>query len=105
MRQRHLHGDEQILALWRQAHSFKDSYDDVSFTPADVSAIATPTLIVHGDRDPFYPLPMPVEMHQAIPRSYLWIVPNAGHDAIFRRIDEFRGVAVSFLRGEWECGA
>jgi pimeloyl-ACP methyl ester carboxylesterase len=29
MRQRHQHGDEQIRALWRQAHAFKDSYEDL----------------------------------------------------------------------------
>ena len=30
----------------------KDSYDDMKFTPADLSAIRARTLIVHGDRDP-----------------------------------------------------
>jgi len=33
MRQWHKHGDEQIRALWTMANSFKDSYDDMNFTP------------------------------------------------------------------------
>src|SRR5262245_30893289 len=33
MRQWHHHGDEQIRTLWRQGNGFKDSYDDMNFTP------------------------------------------------------------------------
>jgi len=32
MRQWHRQGDEQIRALWRQMHAWKDSYDDLNFT-------------------------------------------------------------------------
>src|SRR5262249_17309370 len=33
MRQWHQHGDDQIRAIWAQMNAFKDSYDDLSFTP------------------------------------------------------------------------
>jgi pimeloyl-ACP methyl ester carboxylesterase len=36
-------------------------------------------MIIHGDRDPFFPVSIPVEAYQAIPDAYLWIVPNGGH--------------------------
>jgi pimeloyl-ACP methyl ester carboxylesterase len=83
MRQRHQRGDTQITALWRQSHAFKDSYDDVSFTPPQLSRISARTLIVYGDRDPLYPVEMAIALYRAIPRSGLWVVPNAGHGPIF----------------------
>lgn len=103
MRQWHRHGDEQIRALWRQGNAFKDSYDDMNFKPADLATIKARTLIVHGDRDPLYPIQMPMEMHTAISGSHLWIVPNGGHAPIFGDITKsFVGTALAFLRGEWE---
>src|SRR5947207_2776955 len=79
MRQWHQHGDAQIRALWMQGHAFKDSYDDMNFTPPYLSTITARTLIVHGDRDPIYPVSLALEMYQAIPQSYLWVIPNGGH--------------------------
>ena len=61
----------------------KDSHDDMNFTPRSLSGITTPTLIVYGDRDPLYPVEMALEMHRAIPRSALSIVPSAGHGPVF----------------------
>ena len=37
MRKRHHLGDEQICALWEWTRSLKDSYDDMNFTPTDLS--------------------------------------------------------------------
>ena len=103
MRQWHKHGDEQIRALWAQANAFKDSYDDMNFTPPYLSTITARTLIVHGDRDPFYPIDIPAQLYAAIPRSYLWIIPNGGHGPIFDEMaDSFVVTASAFLRGEWE---
>lgn len=102
MRQHHTHGDEQIRALWRQGNAFKDSYDDVNFTPPLLSTITARTLIVHGDRDPLYPTTIPLELYTAIPRSYLWIIPNGGHGPIFGSMAErFVETALAFLGGEW----
>ena len=103
MRQRHVHGDDQIRALWIQGHAFKDSYEDVNFTPPLLSTITARTLIVHGDRDPFYPVALAVEMHAAIPRSHLWIIPNGGHGPIWGHLSgSFVETASAFLRGAWE---
>jgi pimeloyl-ACP methyl ester carboxylesterase len=83
MRARHPRGDDQIRLLWEQSHAFKDSYDDMNFTPPFLSTIKARTLIVYGDRDPVYPVEMAVEMYRAIPNSQLWVVPNGGHGPIF----------------------
>jgi pimeloyl-ACP methyl ester carboxylesterase len=79
LRQIHKHGDEQIRSLRQQFFNFKDSYDDMNFTGPLLSTITARTLIVHGDRDEFFPVAIPVEMYRSIPRSYLWIIPNGGH--------------------------
>jgi pimeloyl-ACP methyl ester carboxylesterase len=105
MRQWHKHGDEQIRALWRQGNAFKDSYDDMNFTPSYLSTIKARTLIVHGDRDPLYPINVPLELHAAIARSHLWIIPNGGHGPVFGdMVESFTSTALAFLRGDWEIG-
>lgn len=109
MRQWHTHGDEQIREIWKQSNGFKDSYDDMNFTPPYLSTITARTLIVHGDRDPLYPVNLAVEMYSAIPRSYLWIIPNAGHGPILREYtgsgettQQFAETAMAFIRDEWK---
>jgi pimeloyl-ACP methyl ester carboxylesterase len=98
-----INGDDQIRALWAQGKAFKDSYDDMNFTAPFLSTITARTLIVHGDRDPFYPVNIALEMYAAIPRSYLWIVPNGGHGPISGdSAKAFVENATRFLRGDWE---
>ena len=98
MRQWHKHGDDQIRALWRMGNAFKDNYTDMNFTPPYLATISARTLIVHGDRDPLYPVNLAVEMYGAIPRSYLWIIPNGGHGPIFGDMAEpFVRTALAFL--------
>ena len=102
LRQTHKHGDDQIRALRTQFHHFKDSYDDMNFTAPFLSTITARTLIVHGDRDQFFPVSIPVEMYREIPKSYLWLLPNGGHVPIVDRQAEFTRTALEFLRGDWE---
>jgi pimeloyl-ACP methyl ester carboxylesterase len=106
MRSRHKRGDRQIEELFEQGRAFADSYDDVNFTPPYLSTIEADTLIVFGDRDPLYPVSLALELHGAIPRSYLWVVPNGGHGAVFGEAAAgFRKTAMSFLKGEWGAGS
>ena len=83
MRARHTHGDDQIRALFTHGRAFADDRDDMNFTAASLSAITARTLIVHGDRDPLYPVELAVELLRGIPNAYLWVVPNGGHGPIF----------------------
>jgi len=100
MQQRHKFGEEQVQALLKQAKGFQSSYDDMSFTPPHLATITARTLLVFGDRDPLYPVQIPVEMHASIPKSRLWIVPNGGHGPIFGDLRErFVETALSFFRG------
>ena len=99
LRRRHPAGDTQIESLLASTTAFADSYDDMNFTPPYLSTIQARTLIAQGDRDPLYPVELSVEMAKTIPRSSLWIVPDAGHGPVLgARWPEFLKTAAEFLR-------
>lgn len=107
MRQWHKQGDAQILALWKQMNAWKDSYDEMNFTPPCLSTITARTLIVHGDRDPLYPVNLALDMYDAIPRASLWVIPHGEHGPIFGEhtgsgttTKHFAEVALTFLSAE-----
>lgn len=72
-------GAAQIRSLAAEFRAFGDNYDDMNFKPADLAKIKARTLIIHGDRDPFFPISIPVAMYQSIPDAELWIVPGGTH--------------------------
>ena len=75
----------------------------MNFTPPYLATISAETLIVFGDRDPLYPVSLAFELNAAIPGSYLWVVPNAGHAPVFGDgASRFVETATSFLRGGWK---
>ena len=98
MRRRHVHGDDQIRALWRHARGFADDHQDMNFDAASLSVITAKSLVVHGDRDPLYPVELAVELYRAIPAAALWVVPNGGHGPIFGdQAGPFATAAAAFL--------
>ena len=98
----HKRGDEQIIAILSQFNALKDSYDDVNFTPPYLSTITARTLIVHGDRDRFFPASIALELYEGIPRSYLWLIPTGGHIPVFGPAQQhFLDIAPEFLRDQW----
>lgn len=92
-------GDKQVRQLVTQFHGFKDSYDDMTFTPPHLATITARTLIVHGDRDEFFPVEIAVELYRAIPAAELWIVPGGGHVPIYDPLVPFAATALRFLNG------
>jgi pimeloyl-ACP methyl ester carboxylesterase len=83
LRKRHVHGDEQIRLLYDMTRAFATSYDDMAFTPPLLGTISARTLIAAGDRDPYYPVELAVELFRGISQSALWVVPYGGHGPIF----------------------
>jgi len=99
MRTHHPGGDSQIKILLEQFSATAYVFDDMNFTPPYLSLIKCPTLIVHGDNDGFFPIEIPVEMHKAIPNSFLWIIPNGEHLPVWDTLwsDKFLEVSKLFL--------
>ena len=103
LRQRHQYGDEQIRALFRQGRAFANDYQDMNFIPPYLATITARTLVVSGDRDPLVPVSIAVELFNAIPHSYLCIVPDGEHLPVFYdRRESFIRMVVPFLRGDWK---
>jgi pimeloyl-ACP methyl ester carboxylesterase len=98
MRERHRRAG-QLETLFAQVHAFADG-DDPNFSREDLAAVAAETLIVFGDRDPLYPLSLAVDLREAIPRSWLWVVPNGGHGPVFGpAAPRFVETALTFFSG------
>jgi pimeloyl-ACP methyl ester carboxylesterase len=70
----------------------------MNFTPPYLGTIAARTLVVHGDRDPLFPVELAVEMYSAIPRSYLWVIPNRGHSFPREDAEMFLATVIPFLQ-------
>jgi pimeloyl-ACP methyl ester carboxylesterase len=101
LRRRHVHGDEQIRSLYGMTRSFATSYDDMAFTPPLLDTITARTLIVHGDRDPYYPIEMAIELYRGIPQSALWVIPYGAHGPIFGKMaPAFAATALDHLSGQ-----
>jgi len=92
-------GDEQVRELISQFNAFHDNYDDVNFSAEQLSAVTCRTLIVHGDRDNFFPVDIAVNMYKAMVNSALWIIPNGDHVPIYDPGIPFTSTALRFLNG------
>ncbi|MFQ6114574.1 MAG: alpha/beta fold hydrolase [bacterium] len=97
-------GEKQIKQLIYQYNELSDTYDDMNFTPAYLSQIKCPVLIIHGDRDGYFPIDIPVQMYKSIPNAYLWIIPNGNHLPVWKSewSTIFSNTAMDFLNGKWE---
>lgn len=94
------HGDEQIRQLITQFNAFGENHKDMNFTEQNLSTIKARTLVVHGDRDNFFPVEIAMSIYRSIPNSALWIIPNGGHVPIFNPLIPFTSTALEFL--EWQ---
>jgi pimeloyl-ACP methyl ester carboxylesterase len=93
-------GEEQVDLLMRNFAGFADSHDDMNLTATDLGRIRTRSLIVHGDRDEFFPVDIPVAMYQSIPGSALWIIPQGDHVPIYgEQQGAFEATILRFLGG------
>jgi hypothetical protein len=103
LRERHKHGEEQNRALFAWIASLAESYNDMTFTPPYLSTITARTIVVHGDRHYCFPASMACDIYSAIPRAFLWVVPNGDHVPISGpHATAFARTAPDFLSGSWE---
>ncbi len=99
------HGPEKQVYLTKTFWEDRKLSDgDPSFTPDKLNTIKAKWLIVNGDNDAPVPIQLAFEMHQSIPNSRLWIVPNGGHLPYLEAgiQPEFLRVSLEFLTGKWD---
>lgn len=61
-----------------------------------LKAIKCPSLIICGDHD-LIPVEHTAKIYEAIPRAYLWVVPNSGHPTLIEHRDDFNKVVDEFF--------
>jgi pimeloyl-ACP methyl ester carboxylesterase len=66
-------------------------------THAELGKIACPTLVIGGDHDVILPHHT-LEIAEAIPNSYLWILPNSGHATPIYYKDLFNSTVLDFFK-------
>ncbi len=69
----------------------------------DLKMVNCPALIIGGDRDLILPTHT-VAIADAIPKSYLWILPNCGHSTLIDYKDEFNKVVLDFFKKPFTKG-
>jgi pimeloyl-ACP methyl ester carboxylesterase len=73
--------------------------DDIAtqplLTPGELGAIAAPTLVACGDRDPLVPVGQAWELSRQVRDGRLFVAPESGHDLLARR----PALAIEALRG------
>lgn len=92
-------GEDQIRQLITQFNAFHNNDDDMNFSAESLSSIKARTLIVHGDRDNFFPVEIPLGLYRSIPDSALWIIPGGDHVPIYDQTVPFVATALQFLDG------
>ena len=105
----HPGGEEQAKRIYRQYNGFANTSERLS---ADkLKSLPTNTLLVWGDRDPAFPLELPMEMYRALPNAALWVIPQQGHTSLWEDMggDDsaaavFRKIAKEFLAQEQISG-
>jgi pimeloyl-ACP methyl ester carboxylesterase len=90
-------GDEQIRQLITQFNALHKNYDDMNFTAQSLSTITARTLVVHGDRDRFFPVEIPLSIYRSIPNAALWIISGGDHVPIYDSSVPFTSTTLQFL--------
>ena len=75
----------------------KHKGSELAITADEVSAIATPTLLVHGREDKVVPLAVSVNMLDLMPNADLHVFSRCGHWTQIERADEFSALVADYL--------
>jgi pimeloyl-ACP methyl ester carboxylesterase len=94
------HGETQVKALIKLLNNY-----EIHLSGEQLSSINTSTMLIYGENDEWFAenLNKVVTLHQNLPDSHLWIVPNADHKASEgKNRAEFIRLSNEFLHGEWQ---
>ena len=90
---RQQHGEMHGQDCWKKhSEAFRNfalNPQELPFQPANLEQIPVPVLILHGDRDEFFPVYIPVTMYQSIPDVELCILPCTTHSLPAENQDVF----------------
>ncbi|HEX5503195.1 MAG TPA: alpha/beta hydrolase [Thermomicrobiales bacterium] len=87
---------EAFIVLGRHAHT--DDFPEESALPG----LAAPALIVHGDRDHFFPVQVPTDLYGYLPDAELCILPRTDHGPPAERPEWFNAIVRDFLARRYD---
>jgi pimeloyl-ACP methyl ester carboxylesterase len=99
-RKHSIHGETQVKALIKLLNNY-----EIHLSNEQLSTISTSTLLIYGENDDWFAddLNKIVNLHNNLPDSHIWVVPNKGHKAFAgNNKPEFIRIANEFLSGEWQ---
>lgn len=85
----HVRTEGQFDALLAQYHRIAETSGILNLSARELGSIEAKTLIIHGDRDAYFPVDIATGLHATIPDSSLMILPNTGHGSVFKRLGEY----------------
>ncbi|MBA2250538.1 MAG: alpha/beta hydrolase [Chitinophagaceae bacterium] len=92
------------LSKVKQTQEIKNQYKllammtkEPNITLAQLHTIKCPTLVIGGDHDALLPKHT-LLIAEAIPRSYLWIIPNSGHSTPINYAKQFNETINDFFK-------
>ena len=91
------HDRDKMISLKGYRTQLKTIHKWGKSTPADLSKITHPTLVVNGEADRMVPTENSYDLVQRLPNSKLVIYKDAGHGAIFQYHEEFTKEVLAFL--------
>jgi pimeloyl-ACP methyl ester carboxylesterase len=71
--------------------------DQPNISLTQMKKITCPSLIIGGDHDVLLPTHT-AAIAEAIPNSYLWVLPNSGHSTLIYYKDEFNKTVMDFFK-------
>jgi pimeloyl-ACP methyl ester carboxylesterase len=100
----HPGGEPQVRSLLKAMRPLADIPGNMVGEDA-LARIEAPTLLIVGDRDPFVPLEIVLQMLRALPEAELWVVPGQEHLPLWPAWggspaagETFPGVVVDFFQ-------
>ena len=75
---------------------FMLDYDQPNIPFSALKVIKCPSLIICGDHD-LIPIEHTVKIYEAIPKAYLWVVPNSGHPTLIEHRNDFNKLVDEFF--------
>jgi pimeloyl-ACP methyl ester carboxylesterase len=88
---------DKAISIWSYLTQLKAIHRWGLETPADLSTIGQPVLVVNGDSDRMVPTKNSADLARRLPNGELVIYPDAGHGGIFQFHEQFVAKALEFL--------
>jgi pimeloyl-ACP methyl ester carboxylesterase len=92
-----IYGPEYWHEMAQAFYNYRLPECDVNIPLEWLKEITSPTLIIHGDRDIFFPVSIPAEMKMTIPNSDLSVFPNTQHIVMEFYPERVAEMAVDFF--------